>query len=56
MYAAESQYVDAIPLLLAQGADPRWRDVDGQTALDLAKKANNGVAVELLEAALGTAR
>ncbi len=55
MYAAEGKYVDAIPLLLAQGADPRWRDIDGLTALDLAKKAGNKVAVELLELALGAA-
>jgi ankyrin repeat protein len=56
MYAAEGEYVDAIPLLLARGADPRWRDIDGQTALDIAKKSGNGVAVELLESAVGAGR
>lgn len=53
MYAAESEYVDAIPHLLAHNADPLWRDIEGHTSLDLAKKANNRVAVELLEKAIG---
>jgi hypothetical protein len=31
------------------GADPLWRDVDGDTAMDIAKKSEHLVAVELIE-------
>jgi ankyrin repeat protein len=52
MPAANGKYVDAIPHLLSQGADLYARDLDGKTALDLARASKNDVAVELISAAL----
>ena len=52
MYAATGKYVDAIPDLLSHGADLLSRDVDGKTALNLARSSKNEVAIDLLSAAM----
>ena len=52
MYAAAGKFVDVIPPLLASGADLYARDVEGKTALDIAKTSKNQVAEELLSAAI----
>ena len=56
MHAASGKYVDVIPHLLAAGADPHARDLEGKTALDIAKTSKNQVAEELLLAAIGGRR
>lgn len=56
MYAAMGEgnesYVDAIPLLLAKGADPNKRDKRGRTPLDIARtnENRNRFVIEALEA------
>jgi ankyrin repeat protein len=52
MHAASGKYVDAIPQLLAAGADLYARDNEGKTAFDIAKRSKNEVAEELLSAAM----
>ena len=46
----EGYYVDAIPHLLANGADLDQRDNSGETALDIVTKLKHTYAVELLKA------
>jgi ankyrin repeat protein len=50
MHACAGPYVDALPLLLENGADPNVRDAEGKTALDLALISNNQSAIKLLSA------
>jgi ankyrin repeat protein len=56
MYAANGKYVDAIPHN-SPSTESRRRfvcaDLDGKTALDLARISKNEVAIELLSAAVG---
>ena len=50
MHSCAGPYVDAIPLLLENGADPDVRDAEDRTALDLALISNNQAAMKLLSA------
>jgi len=51
MHACAGGYVDAIPLLLENGADVNARDDDRKTALDLARISKNQAAIKLLSTA-----
>ncbi len=48
MFAARDGYTDLARYLLSKGADKSARDVAGNTALDMAVKANKSAMVELL--------
>ena len=52
MHAAAGKYVDAIPHILDRHADVYAKDRAGETAIDIARKAKNEVAVELLSSAM----
>lgn len=53
-FAAMSDFVPMIDLLLKQGADPHAKTVRDQTPLDLAKKNNRMDAIERLNPVNGT--
>jgi ankyrin repeat protein len=53
MYAAMYNHAQLTGLLLEHGADPRRRDREGKTALDLARVMRAVHTLPLLEAATG---
>ncbi len=50
MWAAEKGHVKAAKALMTKGANPKAKDKNGTTALDIALKAGNAKIVELLRA------
>ncbi|KAG6849023.1 hypothetical protein H0H93_011936 [Arthromyces matolae] len=48
--AAKEGHLEAVQLLLHHGADPRLKDTDGKTALELARASDHVSVVETLEA------